>query len=226
MSHKSDLLAGINLKVNSAPAAARKAFMARCDSRTVKELERVYDTVEVNRAGKITFEASAPKSQKKTTAKTKANKDEEKDALGFKKKDYPLIMGVGLVAGNILAFKSETAIAVLIAILLDILVAYLLYRKYGPKKVTRRTIKTPPRPRPASMALPEDIQEKTYHPKKGTPGLFGIQKRHYPILIGVVAVLLNVTAFTQGAVPMIVAAVVADVGLVYLGYRRFRARGG
>ncbi len=217
-SNKRDLLAGINLKVNKAKPVERKAFMARCGSKAVKELEYIYDVVKVNRIGII--EVTAPASSTPKTKATKA-KAEEKDALGFRKKDYPLIMGVGLLAGNIWAFKSELAIAVLIAILLDILVAYLLYRKYGPKKVTRRTIKSPPGPRPASMTAPEDIR-----PKKAKAGIFGIQKRHYPILIGVVAILLNVTAFRQGGAPMIAAAVVADLGLIYLGYRRFRARGG
>ena len=87
MSHKTDLLDGIKEKVKTAPAPARRAFLARCSSRTAWELTYIYDSVKVTRSGEIKFSAAAPKSIKKTVTKAKA-KDEEKDGFGFRKKEH------------------------------------------------------------------------------------------------------------------------------------------
>jgi len=61
--------------------------------------------------------------------KTKKTIKEDKDILGFRKKDYPTIIIFGAIIINALAFTSHNTMFILGAIALDLLGVYWLYRK-------------------------------------------------------------------------------------------------
>lgn len=62
--------------------------------------------------------------------KTKKTDNVTKDILGFRKKDYPLLIAVALIAVTLMAFNAHNTLFILGAIALDLLGVYWLYRRF------------------------------------------------------------------------------------------------
>lgn len=61
---------------------------------------------------------------KKTSKKTSTKSGDEVDALGFRKKNYPLLVIMAVIVGNVLAFDSNNSLYAIGVIILDVLMVW------------------------------------------------------------------------------------------------------
>lgn len=138
---------------------------------------------------------------------------DERDMMGFSKRDYPLIAIVGIIALNVWGFNAGTAVSICSAVGVDLIVVYWLYKRFWPKAEPTQEAKTSTKP--SAKTTKSDV------PEGGEKGLFGIKRKHYPLLVGVVILLVNITAFRGGWMPFVILAVLVDVAVLYLLYRKY-----
>lgn len=155
--------------------------------------------------------------QKRTPVKsTKKGPKEERDVMGFRKKDYPIIGFVALLVLNVWAFNANTTstIGVMIAIGIDLLVAFWLYKKYWPKKAEAKTIKS-------KGSTTAKARRTAKEDTKGNElGLFGIKKKHYPTLAIALAGIITLSAIMNRTTLLIIGAIIVDLGVGYWYYKR------
>ena len=156
--------------------------------------------------------------QKKPVKTTEKRPKEERDRMGFRKKDYPIILFVALLCLNIWAFNTNTTttMGVMIAIGVDLLVAFWLYKKYWPKKAGAKPGKG------KGGTITKVRQTAKRDTKSDELGLFGIKKRHYPTLAIAIAAIINLSAIMNRAMPIIITAIVVDLAIGYWYYKRRR----
>lgn len=164
------------------------------------------------------------KAEKKATTRKPAKRPpkkkdpaEERDSLGIKRKDYPIVGAVAVIALNAWAFNTETAIMFrLITIGIDFILGYWLYKRYLAQYMPKRGNK-----KETAKASSKSVT-RSAEAAVDKRGLFGIKSKHYPLLAGAVLLLINVSAFRSGMVAFIVVAVIVDLAIVgYLAYRKY-----
>ncbi len=150
-------------------------------------------------------------------------KKEDKDSLGFRKKDYPLILGIALLSLNVWAFNTNTtsSTGVMIALAIDALVVFLLYKKYWPKQAQSKAVKSKSL---KAVKGKSSTTAKTRRTVKDNAqgnelGLFGIKKKHYPILAIAFAGIVTLSAIMNRTAPLIIGAIVVDLALAYWYYK-------
>lgn len=160
--------------------------------------------------------AEKKSTRKPTKGKPAKRKEppEERDSLGIRRKDYPIVGAVAVLALNVWAFNQDATTMTfrLLAIGVDFVIAYVLYRRYLAQYMPKRG-----QPTETTKASPKAATEMVDDKR----GLFGIRTRHYPLLAGAVLLLINVSAFRSGPVWFIALAVIMDVVALYLVYRKY-----
>ena|GEM_PF-5304201 len=147
----------------------------------------------------------------------------DKDGLGFRKKDYPIILIVGLLCLNIWAFNvnTSTMTGILIAGCIDLIGVYWLYRKFKPKKTSEAELVNKKTAASSGQAArsPARISKKpaaaVANDDKDERGIFGIKKKGYPTLFMAIVGIVTIAAVMQRTVPVIIVAAVIDIAIAY-----------
>lgn len=170
---------------------------------------------ELPKKGSIT-RTQARKAASTVISNRKKTLKDERDTMGFRKKDYPIIGIVALLVLNVWAFNVNTGTIIgrLIAGGVDSLVAFWLYKRYWPKFTGKGKV-------PAKKTIGSKRASGAQTAKDNELGLFGIKKKHYPVLGIAVAAIVTFSAIFKGSMPMIMAAVVLDLALVYWAYNKY-----